>query len=285
MTICHCISHGCGSKQGIDVDCRTLKAHQRDDRSSIALEARSASKRAVAAQEDTISAFMASMTLNDNVSGPPKRPGSRLWARESPDAADVDGVTRIFTAASPPGPTTPMPASTGRHTEPSRKIAINTFIQRLSEIDMSADELGNTVSGALPRLEHPSGGADQPFPLRDLLTKCDSLLLDVESVKSKVHAVVELRRSVREKLDDIRNSILEAKRQWVRRRTRTGERTGHDGHGVQYNTGGSYQFMSRMHADNAVDHHFRSVLRGVDPLLQVSVFMVVACHIVLGVGR
>ena len=37
--------------------------------------------------------------------------------------------------------------------------------------------------------------------------------------------------------------------------------------------------------DNITDHHFRSILRGVDPILQVSVFMVVACHIVLGVGH
>jgi hypothetical protein len=72
--ICHCISHGCGAQGGVTVELHTLKAHQRQDHAALALEARAARERIISAQEDEISTYLASMTLSDNVSCPPKRP-------------------------------------------------------------------------------------------------------------------------------------------------------------------------------------------------------------------
>jgi hypothetical protein len=99
--ICHCISHGCGAQGGITVELHTLKAHQCQDHAALALEAHVARERVISAQEDEISTYLASMMLSDNVSGPPKRPGGRLWAQEAPDTADAETLAAHLASASP----------------------------------------------------------------------------------------------------------------------------------------------------------------------------------------
>lgn len=236
MVTCHCNSHGCGAKNGVNVDARTSKAHQRDDRTNLAIEACAATKRVVAAQEDTISAYLTSMTLCDNVSGAPKHEGGRLWARESPDTADLDILAANFASAPLEAPTPIVNAHAPRHAEPSRKAVTTALIQRLSEIDSSTDQLARTASGALSQLEHPPGKACMQFPLRDLLANCNSLRDDLDRVKSKVPAVVELQRSTKDKLDDVRSSILEAKRQWKSCR-KSDNGSGPSQSGIEHNTG------------------------------------------------
>jgi hypothetical protein len=78
--ICHCISYDCGTQGGVTVELCTLKAHQCQDHAALALEAHAAREHVISAQENEISAYLASMTLSDNVSGPPKWPGRCLWA-------------------------------------------------------------------------------------------------------------------------------------------------------------------------------------------------------------
>jgi hypothetical protein len=205
--------HGCGARKGVNMDGRTLKAHLRDDRSRLALEAHSAPEHAVSAQEDDISAYLASMTLADNVSGAPKRQGGRLWARERPDAVDLDNLENNVPTTAPEAPT-PISGSQRREVPPSRKTVTTALTQRLAEINSSADQLARTTSEAISHLVYPPGKTPTTFPLVDLLVACNSLLDDVDHVKNKVHAVVELQCTVRQKLDNVRDSILKAKRLW-----------------------------------------------------------------------
>jgi hypothetical protein len=60
----------------------------------------------------------------------------------------------------------------------------------------------------------------------------------------------------------------------------SGAHEDHRGH----NTSKSLDQNLDKHWRNAVGHHFQPIFRGVDPILQVLVFMVVACNIVFGVG-
>jgi hypothetical protein len=111
--ICHCVSHGCGAQGGVTVELCTLKAHQRQDHAALALEACAAREHIISAQEDEISAYLALMTLSDNVSGPPKRPGGCLWAQEAPDTVDAETLAAHLASASlnPQLPPSTLPSS------------------------------------------------------------------------------------------------------------------------------------------------------------------------------
>jgi hypothetical protein len=238
--ICHCVSHGCGAQGGVTVELRTLKAHQRQDHAALALEARAARERVISAQEDEISAYLASMTLSDNVSGPPKRPGGHLWAREAPDTADAETLAAHLASASlnPQPPPSTLPSSPPpRHSfQPSRRTAIANLLQRLSGIESSAEQLEQEASAALLRLEYPTQNTYTSFPLERLLATCDSLLDDLSRVKSKAASVSETQSSIKGKVDSTRMRLVEARRKWKTCRNNVRE-SGPKAGGVPHNTG------------------------------------------------
>jgi hypothetical protein len=209
--ICNCQVHGCGAKAGIMVDLCTMKAHQCDDHMVFAREAHATLKCIMLAQEGDIAAYLASMTLSDKISNTSKHQGGRMWARDSPDDKDLQTMTDNFTPT-PPEPPSPSisPSTPHRPAEPLQRSVTSALIKCLSEIDASAELLAQKASESLSCLEYPLGNTHTPFPLQGLLTTCRSVDDDLNHIRSKVPAVVEFQHSIKEKLDKVCDTIVQA---------------------------------------------------------------------------
>jgi hypothetical protein len=232
MAVCHCQVCGCGAKNGVTVDPHTLKSHQRADNIEFACEA---SKRIISAQEDDIAAYLASMTLSDKVSGASSEQGGHMWSRGSPSNTDMQTITDNL--ASTLSELLLGSPNTTCFPKPSQRAVTTALIQRLSEIDTCVDKLAKD-STSLSRLEYSSGSTYMPFPLKGLLVTCDSLGDDLHRVKSKVPSAIEFQRSIKEKLNEARDSITKAQRQW--RTSQSQSRADQASScGINYNTGKS----------------------------------------------
>jgi hypothetical protein len=123
------------------------------------------------------------------------------------------------------------------------------------------------------------------FPLKHLLSTCTDLRNQLDGVKGKQAAVVETKQTIVEQLDRIRDLLDRAKHDWKQK-------------WVEYSaavtmapenelkTGPSFtSHILHVVLIPIIDHHFLPFLQNIDPILQVSLFMVVACHIVLNVSR
>lgn len=214
MPDCFCHVHGCGAKGGSVVDPRTLKAHQRADRAVVAREAHAASKRIISAQDDDIATYLASMTLSDKVSSTAKQQGGRMWSKNSPNDEDLQTMTANFTSTPPEPPSPSHSPGNTYHPEPSRRAVTSALIQRLSEIDSLANKLVKDVHESLALIEYPSGNSSTLFPLKGLLATYKSVNDDLDRIRSKVLAVVEFQHSIREKLNEVRDSLTQAQSQW-----------------------------------------------------------------------
>jgi hypothetical protein len=214
MPPCFCQSFDC---QGVDRDVRTLKSHQRRDHVTLARNAREASDRVLDAQDQAIMSYIGTMALSDNISGPSNEHGGRFWGRAPPDPQDLNTMAENIPPHAPMASVSSSPLD--RHspppTQPSRRTRTWELLLRLSEIERSVEELAYEVSTKLPRLENPTGDVHSPFPLKSLLVTSKSLQDDLDRVKSKAHSVVELRRTISEKLRSICDSLTKAKDTWA----------------------------------------------------------------------
>jgi hypothetical protein len=269
------------------VDARTLKSHQLQDCAAIA---RADANNAISAHEADIIEYISSMTLADKVSGAPKHQGGRLWSKSDPDPQDLETLQGLSSRS--PEPSSPsLSPPPNRHnqkassSEGSRRSRVDSHIRRLAGIEASVASLLNQTSKELADLANHFGDPSTVFPLKPLLSVCANLRNQLNEVNGKQAAVVETKRTIVERLDHIQDLLDKARRDWKQKwveysaaATMAAEN--------ELNTGLSPS-LHRLYVVliSIIDHHFLPFLQNVDPILQVSLFMVVACHIVLNISR
>ena len=269
------------------MDARTLKSHRLQDRTAIA---RADANHAISAHEADIVEYISSMTLTDKVSGALKYQGGRLWSKSDPDPQDLVILQGLSSRSpEPSSPSFSLPPN--RHNqeasscEASRRIRVDSHIRHLAGIKASVAALSNQTSKELADLASHFGDPSTVFPLKPLLSVCADLRNQLNEVKGKQAAVVETKRTIVEQLDHIQDLLDKAKRDWKQK-------------WVEYSAAATMAAENELNTGlspslhtlyvvliSIIDHHFIPFLQNVDPILQVSLFMVVACHIVLNISR
>ena len=208
--------------QGCSVDARTFRLHKLEDQAVLARKARAASTRVVAAELDSITSYLSSVTIADKVSGPSQGPG-RMWAKTKPDLQDLqsasDNPNNPLSCQPPSDPrddtnSARNPCHGSKCLPDSRRSRVADLLQRLSVLDLSVRAFAEDTSAALERLEYPSGAIDLAYPLKALSEKGLSLESDLEGISSKEASVKELKRSISDQLHDSIKALEESNRKW-----------------------------------------------------------------------
>jgi len=251
--------------RGHPVDARTLKAHRLEDDARLARNAQAAVNDVVEDQIEEIATFIASMTLTDDISCSTSDAG-RMWSKgRSNVGASSTSETSYHTRQ--------------RRFPDSRKSRVDAQLQHLSTLDLSAREFAEHTAAALNKLPPFELNKPSPFPLKDLRQRGFSLQSDLDGVTSKEASVLEFKRSIRLQIDSSLMALDNAKRRW---RTQKAQAEASQP-GEKYDTGLSFSVLNSLLTNLMLDHHFRPLLRGVDPLIQLSIFMAVVCNIILDV--
>jgi tnp2 family transposase/uncharacterized protein DUF4218 len=293
MPTCFCVAHGCYSSGGKDpishkplgrnVDGRTYKSHTLADRQAAFRAAEENSEAVLTAQIEEITAHLSASVLADIVSGPSPAPGP-LWSRNG--AQSNNDFSSSMKQQRGPGPSSPSSithpprrwSSSRSHPTPSHSPPCQTGSRRsqeveliacLSELEQRVNALGERAHEGLTRLGRPlSSGPPSLFPLSELLQSSRSLRDELETVTFKGPAVLEFKTSISSKLQKIDTKLVTAKKGWNQKLSDI-KAMKTPIHGVLCDT----------------DHHFKPILDNVDPVLQVTFFLVVTCQVLLGVSR
>ena len=195
MAKCFCITSGCRDQGGVDVDIRTLRAHNVKDKAHLEQKASEAANRAVEEEVNAITSHLASQTLADNVSGLPPTPAGRLWAKwtaeELPDAIDITATY-----------------------SPSRRELLQNIISQLGKFDSLVKVLHKKVALGLQASDSPSFLNSPIFPLNHLHLERLRLEAELEKIKSKAASVSVLKESIKQQLVVISDSLRSAKTKW-----------------------------------------------------------------------
>ena len=251
---------------GRQLDPRTQKSHAHKDKALLVV-ATDAAERAIEDQLETIRLHLASSTLADDLSSSPSTavPGGRMWSYAPlPDTAAAD-ISATYS--------------------PSRRDLIRNLLSRLSEIESSVNALSQTVDSEL--LHSDTSLFASSFPLQHLFLECYHHNASLEKVKSKVASVAAMKTSIKGQLDKISKKLYLSKSTWKEKREKL--RSNEIEHtGVRHSTGKDRAYfcgVSFCLRRNIIDHFFEPILVGVDPIHQLSIFLVIACQVILGQSR
>lgn len=215
--------------KGKNVDARTFKAHSVADRQAALHAAEQNTEATIDAQIEEITAHLSACVLADEVSGPSQSPGGSCWSRCD---AFEDCPPQDRPIATPkrahPQLSTPLPAArnsypgshpTSLHSPPrqagSRRSRESEIITSLAVIEVEVGALYNEALNSLSHLGKPSSyGPPSSFPLADLFLLSNDLKSRLEIITFKGHSVLELKRSILLKLQDIDRKLMIAKRVW-----------------------------------------------------------------------
>ena len=176
---CNCTSYGCDGKE---VDRRTHQSHALKDRTAQGLQQ---AEVVIQNQLDIITHHLATTTLSDVASCP-----------ESP-ILPTSGIK-----------STPCSSSQAR---------THRLLERLSEIETSANVLDAEVTMQLRRSALPSFLSSQSFPLAPLICKCRLLDADLVKITSKSAAVTAAKDTIKNQLDVLARKLQAAKETWKER--------------------------------------------------------------------
>lgn len=276
MPVCRCDIAGCARLGGREVDPRTAKEHRRQDERRLQMILQEQSRGSVDDEREMITQYLASLTLSDelNSSSTRQTPGGRLWAGSAPSQTDL-------------GPIAAVPShheSAGQHqsAHPSRS---QRLLQRLSAIDDMVNAFGHDVTSLIADLNSADISEDFSKRVEDLLGQISSLEVDLSRVALvQKLPIPELHRSIKEKLDGYYASITAA---GTARQSRVKDHVEHLMRTTASYSSGQILALSCFpdRSNLRVDHHFNPIFPNTSPILQVCYFLVVACHVVLHVGR
>lgn len=168
------------------------------------------------------------MTLADRVSNLPNEPGGRLWSKAHPDPVDLSTTEENLPTLSP--------TASSSHCLLSHCSHIDSLLIRLSEIEHSVVDLDRKVAAELVSLQHPPQATDSRFPLKHLVAICDSIQDDLSRVQSKAASVVELRRSLSERLEKVHDLLAIANDRWTATQKQSTSQAASEA-GMHHNTG------------------------------------------------
>ena len=308
-----------GRAKGIKQDSRTFKTHSLKDKKEAFHAAEQKVEEAAAvvpveAEIEEISASLSATVLADRVSGPSEDPMASLWSRDSSfyndsnatlDTQSSSSVSSdpshrthphslsrdsLFYNGSNATPDTQSPSSvSGDPSHPHsqarpRRSREAQILLCLSDIEVEVNAFLSESKTALTLLGLPSIGAPTQFPLLNLFDTLDSLKNQLDCVKFKSPAVLELKDSISRKLLLNEKNLTNAKKQWML--TLLDIKTINTPiHGLPYETCRFPNNYFCIYIHFYLAHHFKPILEGVDPVLQVMLFMVTTCHVLLGISH
>jgi hypothetical protein len=264
MPLCHCQSYGCGSTGGVQLSSmRTFRNHCQADKLR---QASQATNNAIEDQLDLIASHLASTTLSDDNTALPSSSGGRLWSNSSSYSPD----------------STPDPPDITASNSPSRRELLCSLLLRLNEIEEEVKSLDKRVDAQLPSLADSTSSAT--FPLKPLFIQCQNIQLDLEKIKSKAPSVDKMRTSVIEQLQNVRKKIDSAKRAWSSNQKASNIPSAKSD--IHYETGLhkiSIEYVTIL--TFLLDHLFKPILPSTEPIIQLSIFLVIGCKVILGTSR
>ena len=287
MPLCYCFSHGCnlktdrdGKPEGVSLGSRLVEQHRQDDRVASLLQAEKRAEEAIDLQRQRISEHILAETLADSVTRFVENPGGRLWSRES-SSSPTDSPSpfpRGLSSSSDPLPPTSKYEPRSRDSEvlsslKCLELEANDFILKTTQ------QMGNGVAPLSER-------SDTAFPLASNLETVKDLQNRLAAISLMSPPVLSCKAKVTEALDSIENKLKTAKRQWMHSlnliRVRQTPK-----HGEVFSTGLFPPFFlpAYIYANDFSAHHYEPVLESADPIFQVTFFMLMTCHVILGVGR
>lgn len=218
MPLCFCTSFGCsslggldpitGKPRGIKQDSRTFKTHSLKDKREAFHAAEQKIEEAVEDEIEEISAYLAASVLADKVSGPPENPAGSLWSRDNSFSSESKATPDIQSSSRPHHPHHALAGS--------RRSREAQILSCLSDIEVEVNSLHSESKMSLNHLGLPSAGGPTPFPLLNLLDVSSSLKSQLDGIKFKSPAVLELKDTISRKLLLNEKNLTDAKKQWTR---------------------------------------------------------------------
>ena len=186
MPQCYC---QWGSCNGATVDQRTLDTHQRQDKMQRFREAQVVATKACEDHEDSISAYISTLTLSDNATGESLDSGGRLWSRSS--------------SSSPPS----------IKTVSSSQAPVTEALKKLRDTEKAIDTLIAESEQPLQTLDKPSI-CSQVFPLKSILSAARTLQGNLCSIKSRDSSVRATKSLIEERLSAFILKLKNAQTKW-----------------------------------------------------------------------
>ena len=212
MPICFCTSFGCsrlggidpvtGRARGVKQDSRTFKTHSLKDKRETFHAAEQKVEETVETEIEEISTFLSAAILADKVLGPSEDSLGSLWSR--------DGNATLDTRSS-----LSEPPSHPQHQAGFRCSREAENLLCLSDTEAEVNSLLSESKSALTFLGLPSIGAPTRFPLSNLLHTSNSLKSQLDGIKFKSPAVLELKDSILRKLLLNEKNLADAEKQWT----------------------------------------------------------------------
>ncbi|KAF5327761.1 hypothetical protein D9619_004081 [Psilocybe cf. subviscida] len=262
---CKCTVHGCrdSGPNGRVVTPKILKRHELDERSSSArslyAEAQKLADDTISSQIDDISAHLAASTLSDQVSGSATTPGGRLWGK-SPSSPNVFSVDQ----KPPPVPITPP----RRPRQSLNRNPEKEALSYLNDLGPAVEAFYSRLISAIQSLEEPSSTTKSiVFPLDIFQEGLATFFDQLDLITLKRPSVLERKRPISQQLAESQEHLNFAKLAWISKWEGINE-------AMQRAPGIPFQ----------TDHHFLPIPDGVDPILQVSFFAIIACQVIFGVA-
>ena len=171
------------------------------------------------------------------------------------------------------------------YSPPCQKL-IHTLLSELSKIESSVNTLSQTTDSELLCSYFLLFANSSSFPLQHLFFEYHSLDTDLEKVESKEASITAMKASIKSQLDTVDGKLHTAKltwkENWEKLRLNMVEQTG-----VKHSTSKGYWFCGAFFCwdSNITDCFFEPILVGVDPIHQLSIFLVIACQVIFGQGH
>ena len=164
------------------VDLQTSERHKRHDSSKRVRDALAMANTACKNQDDDIASHFASLSLF------PDRPTNPGASHRS----------------------TPVKTGSGKSTEQRR---VEEILYRLRDIEISLDDLVNSVDGKLGRVGSP-GTTDEIFPLLSSISTGRTIRSQLSQITSRAASVQETKSSLLMRLGEVVSKLEHAKHSW-----------------------------------------------------------------------
>lgn len=233
MPHCLCVSHGCSSVGGKNVDPRTFKAHSATDRQAAFRAAEQNTESTIDTQIEEITAYFSATVLADEVSVPvtSQSTGDSLRSRrnDSKGCSTQDKpfvtVKQVQPQSSAPsssfynGSCPQVPSHTSSHSPRrqvgSRRSREDEIIACLADIEVDVDAFYHEALNGLTHLgQPPASGPPSSFPLADLISLSMDLKSRLDIITFKGPTVLERKGSIFLKLQDIDLKLMIATKVW-----------------------------------------------------------------------
>jgi hypothetical protein len=272
MPVCHCATAGCGARGGRSVDPRTLKNHTSTDQTIQYQRDYEAYQQALNDQEERIATYFTSLALSDDSKSfeSLSLSGNHMWhgevasSRNNLDSCSEQSTTHQLTNS-------------------------ERVLQRLNEIDAAVDVVRKDMTQLLDVIDDDGSTSKSSASIKGLLARLKQLDDDLQRavVKSfKKSTINNFWQSIGHKLSDAHATLCTTLEGCKAMKQARRNESVNPTNLPTYQSGTiSASLGSIILILQLADHFFRPILPNVDPALQISYFLAVACYVVFHIRR